>query len=102
IRVGGIVFRAQEVRQQIVIAPAAIAPRRPVVIVARVPTIVGHAVDRTAATEYLAARQGHYPAVQRRLRCRAQTPAEARAHDRRADGRRNTYIRMLLRTPGLD
>ena len=52
----GVSFRFLEQRQDIGIAPAAAAHLRPAVIVGRVAADIKHAVDRTGAAQYPAAR----------------------------------------------
>ena len=59
-----VVLRPHEHRQHVVPAPAAVAERRPVVVVAALPPHVDHRVDRRAAAEDPAAGVQDGPAVQ--------------------------------------
>ncbi len=53
-----VIFRALEVGQDLVVAPAVIAELAPCVVVARIAPDVEQAVDRRGAAQHLAARQG--------------------------------------------
>src|SRR4051812_24109714 len=70
----GIVFRALEVGEHVEIRPAAVAERRPAVIVAPVAADIDHGVDRARSAETLAARLVADAAVEARLRYRLQRP----------------------------
>ncbi|MNY38036.1 hypothetical protein D3C86_1726320 [compost metagenome] len=76
-----VVFQAFEVRQHIVPGPAAIAQRRPVVVVATVAARVHHAVDRAAPSECLASRRRDEPAIEFRIWLGHVAPVEALGTD---------------------
>ncbi len=63
-----VVFRAFEVRQHVVIGPAGVALRRPVVVVIAVAAGVNHGVHRTGAAQHLAAWLVTTAAIQTGLR----------------------------------
>ena len=83
-----IVFRAAKQRQHARPIPAGVAGARPVVVVERMPAVVGHAVDRTGSADHLAAGQWQSTIVQRRLWFGGEPPAQALVQDRRPHQRR--------------
>jgi hypothetical protein len=85
----GVVFRTFEVRQHVGMRPAAVAKRRPLVVVAAVTADIDHRIDGAGATQPLAARLVAGPAVEAGLRHRLQRPVVdlARHHQHQRAGR---------------
>ena len=82
-----VVFGPPEPRQHVVPAPALVAQRRPVVVVARVAARIDHRVDRARAAQHLAARLVAAAAVQAGLRHGLKAPAAGpRARHQRQPG----------------
>ena len=77
-----VILGSLEVGQDVVPAPAGIAELAPVIVVARLPAHVDHAVDRSAPAQHLATGIVQHLAVQARLRLGHEAPVGARVAHR--------------------
>ena len=84
-----VALHALEDRQHVLVAPAAIAELRPVVVVLRLAADIDHAVDRARAAQHLAARHVDAPPARALVRLRRVAPVDRRIVDHLGDADRH-------------
>lgn len=95
-------LRPLEIGQHVAEAPAFQAQLAPLVIVARMPADIDHAVHRRRSAQHLAARPVHAPVAQLRLAFGLVVPVEFGAlRQQRADAGRHVDHQRLVARPGL-
>ena len=101
VRAALVVLGAPEVRQDVLVGPAVVAQRRPLVVVGRVAADVDHRVERARAAEDAAARQVVAAEVEPRLGLGEQRPVEV-ARQVQPEAERHVDVRVVVGRPGLD
>ena len=96
-----VVLGALEVGQDVLVAPAFEAHRRPLVVVGAVAADVDHRVERARAAEHAAARQVVAPVVEPRLGLTEQRPVPV-ARQVRAEGERHVDLGGVVGRARLD
>ena len=89
VRAAVVVFHALEDRQHVLVAPAAIAELRPVIVVLRLAADIDHAVDRARAAQHFSARHLDAPAARALVGLRRVAPVDGRMVDHLGDADRD-------------
>ena len=84
-----VALHALEDRQHVLVAPAAIAELRPVIVVLRLAADIDHAVDRTRAAQHPAAGNFDAPPARALVRLRGVAPVDGRVVDHLGDADRH-------------
>ena len=95
-------FKVVEVRQDILVGPAVIACRRPVVIIARLAAMVDKRVDGPGSAEHLAARMINHPPVEAGHGIRAEHPVHRFLVEQDAIANRDLDPEPAVGRPGLE
>ena len=89
VRAAVVALHPLEDRQHVLVAPAAVAELRPVIVVLRLAADIDHAVDRARAAQHLAARNLDAPPARAFVRLRRVAPVDGRIVDHLGDADRH-------------
>ena len=84
-----VALHALEDRQHVLVAPAAVAELRPVIVVLRLAADIDHAVDRARAAQHFSTRHLDTPAARAVVRLRRVAPVDGRVVDHLGDADRH-------------